>query len=102
MLFASIFRSITAISPPAASSSATAVIRSHNRLLGSVRGVDGIKTGYTRAAGFNLVTSVQVDGTVDRRRRHGRQRPTPARDTQMRKLIATYLPKASTPRWLAT
>ena len=30
----------------------------HNRLLGTVRGVDGIKTGYTRASGFNLVSSV--------------------------------------------
>lgn len=30
----------------------------HNRLLGHVNGVDGIKTGYTRASGFNLVTSV--------------------------------------------
>src|ERR1700743_3072227 len=30
----------------------------HNRLLGYVNGVDGIKTGYTNASGFNLVTSV--------------------------------------------
>jgi D-alanyl-D-alanine carboxypeptidase len=29
----------------------------HDHLLGSVDGVDGIKTGYTRASGFNLVTS---------------------------------------------
>src|SRR6266513_2433337 len=33
-------------------------IRNHNRLLGDVEGVDGIKTGYTRASGFNLVTSI--------------------------------------------
>src|SRR5262249_51075779 len=33
-------------------------IGNHNRLLGSVDGVDGIKTGFTRASGFNLVTSV--------------------------------------------
>lgn len=33
-------------------------IRGHNRLLGSVDGVDGIKTGYIRASGFNIVTSV--------------------------------------------
>ena len=33
----------------------------HNRLLGRVKGVDGIKTGYTRASGFNLVSSV-ADG----------------------------------------
>ncbi|TCD13226.1 D-alanyl-D-alanine carboxypeptidase [Oricola cellulosilytica] len=36
--------------------------RNHNRLLGAVRGVDGIKTGYTRASGFNLVTSVNDRG----------------------------------------
>jgi len=37
-------------------------IRGHNHLLGSVSGVDGIKTGYTRASGFNLITSVHRDG----------------------------------------
>ena len=31
--------------------------RNHNRLLGRVKGVDGIKTGYTRASGFNLMSS---------------------------------------------
>jgi D-alanyl-D-alanine carboxypeptidase len=36
--------------------------RNHNRLLGSVEGVDGIKTGYTRASGFNLASSVVRDG----------------------------------------
>ena len=36
-------------------------IGNHNRLLGRVEGVDGIKTGYTRASGFNLVTSVHRD-----------------------------------------
>jgi D-alanyl-D-alanine carboxypeptidase len=33
-------------------------IRNHNHLLGRVEGIDGIKTGYTRASGFNLVSSV--------------------------------------------
>jgi D-alanyl-D-alanine carboxypeptidase len=33
-------------------------IANHNRLLGKVDGVDGIKTGYINASGFNLVTSV--------------------------------------------
>ncbi len=37
-------------------------IRGHNHLLGSVPGVDGIKTGFTRASGFNLMTSVHRDG----------------------------------------
>jgi D-alanyl-D-alanine carboxypeptidase len=35
-------------------------IRGHNRLLGKVEGVDGIKTGYTRLSGFNLLTSVNT------------------------------------------
>lgn len=34
----------------------------HNRLLGKYAGTDGIKTGYTRASGFNLVSSVERDG----------------------------------------
>lgn len=33
----------------------------HNRLLGRVRGVDGIKTGFIRASGFNLMTNARVD-----------------------------------------
>jgi len=33
--------------------------RNHNRLLGAVDGVDGIKTGYTRASGFNLMASAR-------------------------------------------
>jgi D-alanyl-D-alanine carboxypeptidase len=36
-------------------------IGNHNRLLGSVEGVDGIKTGYISASGFNIVTSVHRD-----------------------------------------
>jgi D-alanyl-D-alanine carboxypeptidase len=34
-------------------------IRNHNRLLGRYAGTDGIKTGYIRASGFNLVTSAK-------------------------------------------
>jgi D-alanyl-D-alanine carboxypeptidase len=33
-------------------------VRGHNRLLGSIDGVDGIKTGYIHESGFNIVTSV--------------------------------------------
>ena len=33
--------------------------RNHNRLLGQYAGMDGIKTGYIRASGFNLVASAQ-------------------------------------------
>ena len=33
------------------------VYRNHNRLLGAYAGVDGLKTGYIRASGFNLALS---------------------------------------------
>ena len=36
--------------------------KNHNELLETVDGVDGIKTGYTRASGFNLMTSAERDG----------------------------------------
>ena len=36
--------------------------RNHNHLLGSMPGVDGIKTGFTNASGFNLMTSMHRDG----------------------------------------
>ena len=69
-------------------------IGNHNRLLGNVRGVDGIKTGYTRASGFNLVTSAVADGrsivAVVIGGKSGR-----SRDAQMRALVAKYMPKAS-------
>ncbi len=39
-----------------------ALHRNHNHLLGHVEGMDGIKTGYTRASGFNLLTSVRRGG----------------------------------------
>jgi len=37
--------------------------RNHNKLLGKVDGVDGIKTGYTRASGYNLMASAERHGT---------------------------------------
>jgi D-alanyl-D-alanine carboxypeptidase len=39
-----------------------AVMRNHNHLLGRIEGLDGIKTGYTRSSGFNLMTNVRRDG----------------------------------------
>ena len=38
------------------------LVRGHNDMLGRVRGVDGIKTGYIKASGFNIVTSYDADG----------------------------------------
>jgi D-alanyl-D-alanine carboxypeptidase len=37
-------------------------MRNHNHLLDRVEGMDGIKTGYTRSSGFNLMTNVRRDG----------------------------------------
>lgn len=70
------------------------VIGNHNRLLGNVRGVDGIKTGYTRAAGFNLVTSAQADGRSIVGVVMGGKSGA-SRDQKMRSLVATYMPQAS-------
>jgi D-alanyl-D-alanine carboxypeptidase len=71
------------------------VIGNHNRLLGRVEGVDGIKTGYTRASGFNLVTSVKTDDRyvigVVLGGKSGR-----SRDTQMASLLEANMRKAST------
>lgn len=38
------------------------VIEGHNNLLKTYQGVDGMKTGYTLSAGFNIVTSAKRDG----------------------------------------
>jgi D-alanyl-D-alanine carboxypeptidase len=36
--------------------------RNHNRLLKQYKGTDGIKTGYVRASGYNIVVSVERNG----------------------------------------
>lgn len=75
-------------------------IRNHNHLLGKVEGVDGIKTGYTRSSGFNLVTSMRrgnrhLIGVVMGGRSSG------SRDATMRNLLAENLEKAATRRTVA-
>ncbi len=69
-------------------------LANHNKLLGRVAGVDGIKTGYTRMSGFNLVSSVSLDNkklvTVVLGGQSGR-----SRDAEVASLIKKYLPKAS-------
>ncbi|MEO9338952.1 D-alanyl-D-alanine carboxypeptidase family protein [Mesorhizobium sp. SB112] len=67
----------------------------HNRLLGRVRGVDGIKTGYTRASGFNLTSSV-VDGDRSIVAVVMGGKSGASRDNHMADLIKKYLPAAST------
>lgn len=67
----------------------------HNRLLGRVKGVDGIKTGYTRASGFNLASSVS-DGNRRIVAVVMGGKSGASRDSHMVELIKKYLPKAST------
>jgi D-alanyl-D-alanine carboxypeptidase len=72
-------------------------MHNHNGLLGNVPGVDGIKTGYTEASGYNLVASVQrgdrhIVSVVLGGTSNG------ARDAQMRKLIEEHAPHASAQR----
>ena len=69
----------------------------HNRLLGKVKGVDGIKTGYTRASGFNLVSSV-ADGNRRIVAVVMGGKTGSSRDAHMADLIKRYLPKASPKR----
>jgi D-alanyl-D-alanine carboxypeptidase len=70
-------------------------MHNHNALLGQLEGVDGIKTGYTEASGYNLVASVR------RKEKHivavvlgGTSRAK--RDVRMRELITRYIPQAMT------
>jgi D-alanyl-D-alanine carboxypeptidase len=37
-------------------------VTGHNKALDMIAGANGMKTGYTRASGYNLVTSVERDG----------------------------------------
>ncbi len=72
-------------------------MRNHNKLLGKVTGVDGIKTGYTNASGFNLVSSMR------RGNRHivavvmGGASGS-ARDARMRSLLNEHVQTASVHR----
>jgi D-alanyl-D-alanine carboxypeptidase len=68
--------------------------RNHNTMLGSFEGMEGIKTGYTRASGFNLSASV---------RRNGQHvvavvmggRTAQARNAEMRTLLTRSLKRAT-------
>ena len=72
-------------------------IGNHNRLLGSVDGVDGIKTGFTQASGFNLVTSMHRNDRYVVAVVLGGSSAA-SRDTRMRQLLSEHLASASTKR----
>ena len=69
----------------------------HNKLLKTYKGVDGLKTGYIRASGFNITTSA---------RRNGKRvigvvlggRTSAWRDRQMAHLLNVAFKKLETPR----
>ncbi len=71
------------------------IIGNHNHLLGRIDGVDGIKTGYTRASGFNLLTSVHRDGRSLLAVVMG-GRSAAGRDRIMANLISDHIAEAST------
>jgi D-alanyl-D-alanine carboxypeptidase len=70
-----------------------AVHRNHNKLLGKVEGVDGIKTGYTRMSGFNLLTSAKSGNRQILAVILG-GRSGAARDRMMADLVETHLERA--------
>ncbi|MGD9784834.1 MAG: serine hydrolase [Hyphomicrobiaceae bacterium] len=69
--------------------------RTHNTLLVHYRGTEGIKTGYTRASGFNLVASVKRDGRHLVAAVFG-GRTAGKRNSEMRRILDKSFAKAST------
>jgi len=71
--------------------------RNHNRLLTTYEGTDGIKTGYIRASGFNLVASVRRGNKhligVVMGGKSGKQR-----NAEMKRVLDKSWAKASTTR----
>jgi D-alanyl-D-alanine carboxypeptidase (penicillin-binding protein 5/6) len=68
-------------------------IRGHNNLMYRYNGMDGIKTGYTNASGFNLVSAINDNG----RRVVGvvlGGKTERSRDTQMAALLDKAMPQA--------
>ena len=72
-------------------------IGNHNHLLGRVEGVDGIKTGYVSASGFNLVTSVHRGNRYLVAVVMGGS-SAGSRDAKMRDLISEKIAQASVKR----
>jgi D-alanyl-D-alanine carboxypeptidase len=72
-------------------------MRNHNHLLGAVDGVDGIKTGFTHASGFNLLTSLHRDGRYLVAVVMGGPSAS-ERDERMRDLISAHVKEAAVRR----
>ncbi|KRA99656.1 hypothetical protein ASD83_03860 [Devosia sp. Root685] len=73
----------------------------HNRVLGYMGAVDGIKTGYINAAGSNLLTAARKDNRHIVIVAFGFN-SAGARDEKVRQLVANYLPKGRRGDYLQT
>lgn len=69
------------------------LIRGHNRLVATMAGVDGIKTGYTRMSGFNLASSRHIGNKSIIAIVMG-GKTSALRDSYMAGLLTRYLDKA--------
>ncbi len=69
--------------------------RNHNTLMDNFPGMEGMKTGYTSASGYNLVTSVRRDGRHVLAAVFGGDSAA-ARNARMRLILTRSLPRAST------
>lgn len=69
--------------------------RNHNTLMLQMPGINGIKTGYTHASGFNLVSSLQLDGKHVIGAIFGGE-SAGSRNAQMRVALTRAMAKAST------
>lgn len=73
----------------------------HNRVLGYMGAVDGIKTGYINAAGSNLLTAARKDNRHIVIVAFGFNSAA-SRDEKVRQLVATYLTKGRRGDYLRT
>jgi len=73
----------------------------HNRVLGYMGAVDGIKTGYINAAGSNLLTAARKDNRHIVVVAFGFN-SAGSRDQKVRELVANYLPKGRQGNYLQT
>jgi len=73
----------------------------HNRVLGYLGAVDGIKTGYINAAGSNLLTAARKDNRHIIVVAFGFNSAA-ARDEKVRQLVSTYLAKGRRGDYLQT
>ncbi|WP_394689435.1 D-alanyl-D-alanine carboxypeptidase family protein [Hoeflea sp.] len=68
-------------------------IKGHNKALKMIPGADGLKTGYTRASGFNLATSVRRQGKSVVGVVMGEDKAS-IRDARMTQLMSAYIKRA--------